>query len=313
MGDDVFVNIAGGMTVDEPASDLGVVAAIASSVRNRPIPATTAMFGEVGWPARSAASRRRRCACARRPRWDSRAASCPRPTSIRRRMPAGGCELVGVRTVGEALDAPARVTVRWPCIAWTARSLLAVICGNARLAHGLARSVAGGPGWPGSRSRGSSSLPRSPTPRRCSSRCRSACRPTSPSRCVLAGLVVALRERSCASTAPTRILGALLGAHRRPGDRPRHRGRPVLDRHRRPPRRVPPQLPADRAAVPRPGARRRRTASGSSRRGSWRCSGAAVPSAATRFSTPASSSTAASPTSARPASSTARWSFRSSC
>src|SRR6187397_3247399 len=48
IGDDVFVNIAGGMTVDEPASDLGVLAAIASSVRNRVISATTAMFGEVG-------------------------------------------------------------------------------------------------------------------------------------------------------------------------------------------------------------------------------------------------------------------------
>jgi DNA repair protein RadA/Sms len=48
MGDDVFVNIAGGMTIDEPASDLGVVAAIASSIRNRVIPPTTAMFGEVG-------------------------------------------------------------------------------------------------------------------------------------------------------------------------------------------------------------------------------------------------------------------------
>src|SRR5690242_4357532 len=47
-GDDVFVNIAGGMTVDEPASDLGVLAAIASSVRNRVIPPTTAVFGEVG-------------------------------------------------------------------------------------------------------------------------------------------------------------------------------------------------------------------------------------------------------------------------
>src|SRR6188508_2316017 len=48
IGDDVFVNVAGGMTVDEPASDLGVLAAIASSVRNRVVPATTAMFGEVG-------------------------------------------------------------------------------------------------------------------------------------------------------------------------------------------------------------------------------------------------------------------------
>src|SRR6476661_734498 len=48
VGDDVFVNIAGGMTVDEPASDLGILAAIASSVRNRVIPSTTAVFGEVG-------------------------------------------------------------------------------------------------------------------------------------------------------------------------------------------------------------------------------------------------------------------------
>lgn len=48
MGDDVFVNIAGGLEVDEPAADLGVIAAIASSYRNLPIPADTAVFGEVG-------------------------------------------------------------------------------------------------------------------------------------------------------------------------------------------------------------------------------------------------------------------------
>jgi DNA repair protein RadA/Sms len=33
----VFVNVAGGMTVDEPAADLAIVAAIASSLRNRPV------------------------------------------------------------------------------------------------------------------------------------------------------------------------------------------------------------------------------------------------------------------------------------
>ena len=48
MGDDVFVNVAGGMTVDEPAADLGIIAAIASSVRNRPVKKGTALFGEVG-------------------------------------------------------------------------------------------------------------------------------------------------------------------------------------------------------------------------------------------------------------------------
>ena len=48
LGDDVFVNIAGGMEVDEPAVDLGLVTAIASSFRNQPIDAHTAVFGEVG-------------------------------------------------------------------------------------------------------------------------------------------------------------------------------------------------------------------------------------------------------------------------
>jgi len=48
LGDDVFVNIAGGLEVDEPAVDLGLVAAIASSFRNQPIDAQTAVFGEVG-------------------------------------------------------------------------------------------------------------------------------------------------------------------------------------------------------------------------------------------------------------------------
>ena len=48
LGDDVFVNIAGGLDVDEPAVDLGLVSAIASSFRNQPIDAHTAVFGEVG-------------------------------------------------------------------------------------------------------------------------------------------------------------------------------------------------------------------------------------------------------------------------
>jgi len=47
-GDDVYVNIAGGMEVDEPAADLGVAAAIISSFRNVQIPPETAVFGEIG-------------------------------------------------------------------------------------------------------------------------------------------------------------------------------------------------------------------------------------------------------------------------
>jgi DNA repair protein RadA/Sms len=47
-GDDVFVNVAGGMEIDEPAADLGIIAAIASSYRNLQVPPETAVFGEVG-------------------------------------------------------------------------------------------------------------------------------------------------------------------------------------------------------------------------------------------------------------------------
>lgn len=47
-GDDVFINVAGGIEIDEPAADLGVVAAIASSFRNLQISPETAVFGEVG-------------------------------------------------------------------------------------------------------------------------------------------------------------------------------------------------------------------------------------------------------------------------
>lgn len=47
-GDDVYVNIAGGLEVNEPAADLGVAAAIASSFKNLQIPPETAVFGEIG-------------------------------------------------------------------------------------------------------------------------------------------------------------------------------------------------------------------------------------------------------------------------
>jgi DNA repair protein RadA/Sms len=48
MGMDVFVNIVGGLKIDEPAIDLGVIAAVASSFREKPIHAQTVVMGEVG-------------------------------------------------------------------------------------------------------------------------------------------------------------------------------------------------------------------------------------------------------------------------
>jgi DNA repair protein RadA/Sms len=49
MGDqDIFVNVAGGLKVDEPAADLGVVSALISSFLDKPVDDNTVIFGEVG-------------------------------------------------------------------------------------------------------------------------------------------------------------------------------------------------------------------------------------------------------------------------
>ena len=45
---DIYVNIAGGLSIDEPALDLGIVAAVLSSQRNVALPFDVALFGEVG-------------------------------------------------------------------------------------------------------------------------------------------------------------------------------------------------------------------------------------------------------------------------
>ncbi len=45
---DVYASVAGGLRVNEPAADLGIALAIASSFRDRPLPSHTVAFGELG-------------------------------------------------------------------------------------------------------------------------------------------------------------------------------------------------------------------------------------------------------------------------
>jgi DNA repair protein RadA/Sms len=105
LGDDVFVSVAGGLEVSEPAADLGVAAAIASSFRNRPLPSNTAMFGEVGLAgevrsAGQAALRIREAAQMGFTRVVLPARNLPADTD----RGAEGVELLGVETLSEALD-----------------------------------------------------------------------------------------------------------------------------------------------------------------------------------------------------------------
>ena len=103
IAEDVFVNVAGGMAIDEPAADLGIVAAVASSVRNRPIKPSTAVFGEVGLAGEvrgiSQAPLRMREAA----QMGFTRCVVPNGNCAPEDAPAG-CEVVAVRNVSEALD-----------------------------------------------------------------------------------------------------------------------------------------------------------------------------------------------------------------
>jgi DNA repair protein RadA/Sms len=64
---DVFVNVAGGVRIDEPGADLALALAIASAAKGVPLPAGTAAFGEIGLtgrlrPATQAERRLEECA-----------------------------------------------------------------------------------------------------------------------------------------------------------------------------------------------------------------------------------------------------------
>jgi DNA repair protein RadA/Sms len=106
IGEDVFVNVAGGLSVDEPAVDLGLIAAVGSSARNRPVRPNTAVFGEVGLAGEvrgiTQAGRRVREAA----QMGFTRCILPRGNLDAPETGAdGGCELVGVSNLGEALDA----------------------------------------------------------------------------------------------------------------------------------------------------------------------------------------------------------------
>jgi DNA repair protein RadA/Sms len=103
IGEDVFVNVAGGLAIDEPAADLGIVAAVASSVRNRPIKPATAVFGEIGLAGEvrgisQGPLRLREAAQMGFTRCIVPAGNCAPEDA-----PAG-CEVVPVKHVSEALD-----------------------------------------------------------------------------------------------------------------------------------------------------------------------------------------------------------------
>ncbi|MPM68051.1 DNA repair protein RadA [bioreactor metagenome] len=101
---DAYVNVVGGLTLDEPACDLATVLAMASSFRDKPVPHDLAAIGEVGLTGelRSANALGQRLSEVRRLGF----AKCMIPASSGNKFAeTEGLQLIRVSNVREALAA----------------------------------------------------------------------------------------------------------------------------------------------------------------------------------------------------------------
>ncbi|MBQ8592295.1 MAG: DNA repair protein RadA [Lachnospiraceae bacterium] len=102
-GCDAYVNIAGGMKINEPALDLGMVMAIASSYKNRAVDEKTVVFGEVGLSGevRAVSMAEQRVLEAKKLGFTT----CILPEICKDGMKGiDGMKLIGVKSVQEAID-----------------------------------------------------------------------------------------------------------------------------------------------------------------------------------------------------------------
>ncbi|MCS7088844.1 MAG: DNA repair protein RadA [Thermoflexales bacterium] len=100
---DVFVNIVGGLTIEEPAADLAAAVAIASAYLGKPVPPEVALIGEVGLSGevRSVSQISQRLHEAAKLGFSR----CVIPKTARKvESPPAGMRVLPVRSVGEALD-----------------------------------------------------------------------------------------------------------------------------------------------------------------------------------------------------------------
>ncbi|MBX3235260.1 MAG: DNA repair protein RadA [Nitrospiraceae bacterium] len=102
-GQDVYVNVVGGIHIDEPAIDLGIVAAVTSSLRETPIDFTTLVMGEVGLGGEVRAISQAEVRIREAAKMGFKRCLLP-DRNVAKLEPVDGIELIGIHEVGEALD-----------------------------------------------------------------------------------------------------------------------------------------------------------------------------------------------------------------
>ena len=100
---DAYVNIAGGIKMNEPAIDLGIVMAIVSSYKNRPVDEKTIVFGEVGLSGevRAVSMPEQRAAEAKKLGFET----CIMPEVSKDMVKEiKGIKIIGVKTINDAIQ-----------------------------------------------------------------------------------------------------------------------------------------------------------------------------------------------------------------
>jgi DNA repair protein RadA/Sms len=103
LGCDLFVNVAGGLTLDDPAADLACVAALASSFRDRALDPRTIVLGEVGLAGEVRAVAQAEARLAEAARLGFTRALVPAGNARHAEVPAG-LAVEGVDSVAAALE-----------------------------------------------------------------------------------------------------------------------------------------------------------------------------------------------------------------
>ncbi len=102
-GHDIFLNIAGGIRIDEPALDLGVICALASSILDKPVAADTVVCGEVGLAGEVRAVGNMELRLRESERLGFRHFIMPK-TNVKRMRGKTSLEISGVATIQEFLE-----------------------------------------------------------------------------------------------------------------------------------------------------------------------------------------------------------------
>jgi DNA repair protein RadA/Sms len=103
MDEDIFMNVAGGIRVDEPAIDLGIAVAITSGFLDKPVPSNTIVCGEVGLTGEVRGINQAETRIAEASKMGFQRCILPK-NNLSRLKASSEMVLIGVETLGEAME-----------------------------------------------------------------------------------------------------------------------------------------------------------------------------------------------------------------